>query len=155
MTPARCLFTSLAVLMASTCAAQDGSAWQAIAGVPPGTKVRLSLKSHERVTDTLRGSTAEQVTVGNVVAKREDVLKLERFRTGGWSRGKTAAVGALIGGGAGAAIGVASDTCHRGDIICIPRAAVGGVLGAAGAIVGAVIGALVPHHRTDVVYEAR
>lgn len=154
MTPARCLLTSLAVLMASTCVAQDRSDWQAIAAVPQGTQVRLSMKSREKVTDSFRGFTPEQVTVGSVVAKREDVLKLERFRTGGWSRGKTAAVGALIGGGAGAAIGVAGG-CTRGTFLCLSRGTLGGVLGAAGAIVGAVIGVAVPHRRTDVVYAAR
>jgi hypothetical protein len=38
-------------------------------------------------------------------AKREDVAKLERYRSG-LGRGKTALVGAAIGGGGGAVIGI-------------------------------------------------
>ena len=46
--------------------------------------------------------------VGTVTASRETVLKIERYRLGGWGRGKTAAVGALIGFGGGFAIGAAA-----------------------------------------------
>jgi hypothetical protein len=100
--------------------------------------------------------TAEQVTVGSTTAKREDVTKLERYRKGGWSRGKTAAVGALIGGGSGLAVGVAGGGCSRhGFGPCFTRGQIGAALGAFGAVLGAGIGALIPHHRTDVIYVAK
>jgi hypothetical protein len=151
----RLLLASVAVLAVSSCAAQDRSDWQSVAKVQPGTKVRLSLKSRRTFIDEFKGSTADQVTVGTVVAKREDVRRLERFRSGGRGRGKTAAIGALIGGGAGAVIGVAAGGCHTGDFICFSRGTVGAVLGAVGAIVGALAGALIPPHHTEVVYAAR
>jgi hypothetical protein len=152
----RCrLLAFVASLAVAACAAQDRSDWQSVAKVQPGTKVRLSLKSHQTVTDDFKGSTAEQVTVGTVVAKREDVQKLERYRSGGWGRGKTAVIGALIGGGAGAAIGAAAGGCHTGDFICFSRGTVGAILGAVGAIIGAGVGALIPPRRTEVVYAAR
>ena len=147
--------TCVAVLLIATCAAQDRSDWQSVAQVQPGTKVRLSLKSHPAVTDSFKGSTSDQITVGAVVAKREDVLKLELYRSGGWSRGKTAAVGALIGGGAGGAIGAAAGGCHQGDFICFSRGTTGAVLGAVGAIIGTAIGALIPHHHMEVLYAVR
>jgi hypothetical protein len=151
----RLLLAFAAFLAVPVCAAQDRSDWQSVAKVQPGTKVRLSLKSHQTVTDDFKGSTAEQVTVGTVIARREDVRKLERYRSGGWGRGKTAAIGALIGGGAGAAIGVAGGGCHTGEFICFSRGTLGGVLGAVGALIGAGVGALIPPRRTDVVYAAR
>jgi hypothetical protein len=145
----------MATLAIPACMAQNRSDWQALSALPPGAKVRLSLKSRPKVTDGFQAVTEEQVTVGSVVARREDVLKLERFRTGVWSRGKTAAVGAAIGGGAGTVIGVAAGGCRTGDFICVTRGQAGAILGITGAIIGAVIGVAVPHHRTDVVYAAR
>jgi hypothetical protein len=127
----RCLLlAAVALLAVSVCAAQDRSDWQSVAKVQPGTKVRLSLKSHETVTDDFKES------------------------TGGWGRGKTAAIGALIGGGAGAAIGVAAG-CNTHDFICFSRGTVAAVLGAVGAIIGCTVGALIPPRRTEVVYAAR
>jgi hypothetical protein len=81
---------------------------------------------------------------------------VERYRSGGWSRGKTAAVGALIGFGGGATIGAAAaGGCHKGDFICFTRPVTGLALGAVGAVLGTAVGALVPHHRTDLIYVAK
>jgi len=65
-----------------------------------GDRIRLSLKTGP-VEGTFQSWTPQQVTAGTVTARREDVLKIERYRQGGWGRGKTAAVGAAIGLGVG------------------------------------------------------
>jgi hypothetical protein len=77
-------------------------------------------------------------SVGTITARREDVLKIERYLHGGWGRGKTTAVGALIGFGGGFAIGATAGGCRQGQFgPCITRGTLGGVLGAAGAVIGA------------------
>jgi hypothetical protein len=144
----------LPALAVCLCAGQDRSDWQALAALRPGDEVRVSVRSQKPVTGTFQAWNADQVTVASVATKRADVLKLERRRIGGWSRGKTAAVGALIGGGAGVGIGAAAGGC-KGFGICISRGTAAALVGASGAAVGAIIGALVPHHRMDTIYEAR
>jgi hypothetical protein len=146
---------SLLVLASLCCAAQDVADWQSLNALHPGDKVRLSLRSQTSVIDIFKESSADQVTVGSVVAHKSDVLKVERYRSGEWSRGKTAAVGALIGLGGGATVGAAAGACHKGDFIYVSRPVLGVALGALGAILGAAVGALVPHHRTDLIYAAK
>jgi hypothetical protein len=88
-----------------------------------------------------------------VTAKREDVLKIERYRPGGWGRGKTAAVGALVGFGGGFAIGAATGGCHQGQFgPCLSRGTLGVAIGGVGAVVGAGIGALLPRHSKELIY---
>lgn len=142
----------LLLLAASAGVGQD---WQALAQLHAGDKVRLTLKAG-RVNDAVFTSfTVDQITVGGTTAKREDVMKLERYRHT-LSRGATAAIGAAIGGGAGAGIGAGVGGCKSGQFgPCIGRGEAAGIVGGAGAAVGAIIGALLPHHRFDVLYAAR
>lgn len=134
--------------------AQDRKAWQSVSQLRPGDQVRVRLKSRDAIAGSFQAWTPDEVTVGGSTAKRADVTKVERFRKGGWSRGKTAAVGALIGGGAGAAIGVAAGGCgSHGFGPCFTRGQVGAVMGGVGAVVGAVVGLVIPHRRTDVIYQ--
>jgi hypothetical protein len=119
--------------------------------------VKLSLiKGQYSVTGSFQAWTPEQVTVGSTTAKRKDVAKVERFRTGVWGRGKTSLVGALIGGGAGSAIGAGVGGCGHNSLgPCVTRAEGAGIAGGVGAIVGAIVGAVLPHHRMDLIYMAK
>lgn len=124
------------------CAAADGQDrhdWQSLAQLQPGDRVRLSLKTGP-VTDTFQSWTPQELTVGTVTAKREDVIKIERYHHGG-SRGKHAAIGASF------------NLC--GGFICITRPEAGAVAGGAGAAVGGVIGALLPARSEEVIYSSR
>jgi hypothetical protein len=146
----------LLLFSALTSYAQDQSAWQSLARLQAGDRVRLSLKSRSAITGTFGGWTPEQITVNSTTEKRESVTKLERYRKPGWSRGKTAVVGAVIGGGAGVAVGVAGGGCSsHGFGPCFTRVQIGAALGAFGAVLGGGIGALIPHHRTDVIYSIK
>jgi hypothetical protein len=150
------LICPLLLLLPALTFAEDRSTWQNLIQLQAGDTVRLSLKSRGAVTGTYHEWTPEQVTVGSTTAKREDVTKLERYRKGAWGRGKTAGMGALIGGGAGAGIGAASAGCKSGSFgPCITRFGGAAIVGAAGAIVGALVGALIPPHKMDVIYSVR
>jgi hypothetical protein len=145
-----------AVCSLSTAAhAQDRHDWQSLAQLKPGDSIRLSLKTGP-VTGAFQAFTPDQITAGTVTAKKEDVVKIERYRQGTWGRGKTAAIGALIGFGAGFGIGAGLTGCgHTQFGPCISRGAGGAIAGAAGAIVGAGIGALIPHHSKDLIYSVK
>jgi hypothetical protein len=147
---------ALLLFLVLNCYAQDRFLWQSLDRLQAGDQVRLSLKSHIAITGTFGGWTPEQITVNSTSEKREDVTKLERLRKAGWSRGKTAVVGALIGGGAGVAVGVAGGGCSsHGFGPCFTRGQIGAALGVFGAVVGAGIGALIPHHRVELIYLAK
>ena len=144
------------LLFAALLPAQDRSDWQTISQLRPGEQVKLSLKGQHSVTGSFQVWTPEQVTVGSTTARREDVTKVERFRTGVWGRGKTALIGALIGGGAGAAIGGGAGGCGHNSLgPCVTRAEGAGIVGGAGGLVGAIVGAVLPHHRMDLIYMAK
>ena len=148
---------ALAVICTFATAAQpnDRRDWQSLAHLQAGDQILLSLKSGP-VTGAFRSFTPEQVTAGTVTAKKEDVLKVERYRPGAWGRGKKAAVGALIGFGAGFVIGAAAGGSHPGQLgPNISRGALGAGIGAAGAVVGAAIGALLPRHTRELIYSAK
>jgi hypothetical protein len=101
-------FTLLYAL--TTVQGQDRHDWKSLARVHTGDRVRVSLK-----TGPLEGEfqnwTPQELTVGTVMAKQEDVIKIERYRHGG-SRAKNAAFGAIIGFAGGFAIGAGVEGCH-------------------------------------------
>ena len=146
---------TLAVLcaLATAAAGQDRSDWQSLAQLRPGDTIRLSLKTGS-VNAAFRDFAPQQVTAGNVTAKKEDVLKVERYRKGG--RGKAAAIGAVIGFGAGFTIGAATGGgCGHSIGPCLSRGALGGILGGVGAILGAGVGALLPRRSTELIYAVK
>ena len=146
---------ALICALGSAAAAQDRRDWQSLAQLHSGDNIRLSLKTGP-VEGVFQNWTPQQVTASTVTARREDVLKLERYRPGGWGRGKTAAVGALIGFGGGFAIGAAVGGCHQGQFgPCVSRGALGAGVGAAGAVIGAGVGALLPRHNKELIYSAK
>ncbi len=148
-------FLTLIVFLATVTAvaAQDRHSWDSLSQLKPGDKVRLSLTRRRPVTGEFQSWTQEQVTVGTVSAKKEDVLKVERYRLGGWGRGKTAAAGAAIGFGGGFAVGAALGGCSKNKFgPCISRGEFGAIVAGIGAVVGALIGAALPHHSKDVIY---
>ena len=136
--------------------AQDRHDWQSLAQLQPGDKIRLSLKTGP-VTGVFQTWTPEQVTAGTVTARKEDVLKVERYGHGGSGRGRHVAIGALIGFGGGFAIGAGiTGGCQQGQFApCISRGLGGAVAGAAGAVVGAGIGALLPAHGKELIYSVK
>ena len=151
-------FLILALLGAVPAAleAQDRHDWQSLAQLQAGDKIHLSLRTGPGVNATFQTWTPDQVTAATITAKREDVLKIERYRQGIWGRGKTAAVGALIGFGGGFGVGVGLTGCSKDQFgPCISRGAGGAIVGGAGALIGAGIGALIPHHARDVIYSVK
>jgi hypothetical protein len=145
----------LILALVCTAHAQDHHDWQSLTKLQTGDKIRLALKTGSS-TEVFQSFTPEDLKAGTLTAKKEDVLRIERFGHAGWSRGKKAALGAAIGFGGGFAVGAAATGCNDRQIgICISRGAGGAVVGAAGAIVGAGIGALLPTHGKELIYSAK
>jgi hypothetical protein len=136
---------------ASSAWGQDRHDWQSVSGLQAGDRVRVVLKTGP-VEGEFQKWTPEDATFGTVTAKREDVIKIERYRRGG-SRGKHAAFGALIGFGGGFAIGASVNLCV-GLGPCVKRPVGGAVVGGAGAVIGALIGALLPTHSREIIYSS-
>jgi hypothetical protein len=113
------LNTSLTLLLlcvlGTAAEGQDRRDWQSLAQLQAGDKIRLSLKTGP-VDGAFQNWTPQQVTAGAVIARREEVLKIERYRQGGLGRGKAAAVGALIGFGGGFAVGAGAVRLSAGPI---------------------------------------
>jgi hypothetical protein len=151
----RLLMLALLCTVQTTAQAQDRSDWQSLAALHAGDKVRLTVKSGSS-EGVFQSWTPEQVTVGAVTARKEDLLKVEQYRKGGGlGRGKKALIGALIGFGRGFAIGVGVEGCNSPG--CVGRGEGGPVAGAVGALIGAGIGAALPAHRRtlQIIYVAK
>jgi hypothetical protein len=134
--------------------AQDRRDWQSLSKLHAGDTVRLSLKSGP-VVGAFQSWTPQQVTAGAVTARREDVLRIERYHHGS-GRGKHAAIGALIGFGGGFAIGAAAGGCHQGQFgPCVSRKLAGAAAGGVGAAIGAGIGALLPRQTKELIYSMK
>ena len=146
-------FLALVMLcaLASSALGQDRHDWQSVSRLGIGDRLRVSLRTGP-VDGVFQSWTPQDVTVGTVTAKREDVVKVERYRHGG-ARGKHAGVGALIGFGGGFAIGASVNLCV-GFGPCISRPEGGAVVGGAGAVIGALIGALLPARSKELIYSS-
>lgn len=140
--------------LATAACAQDRHDWQSLAQLHAGDRILLSLKTGA-VKGAFQAWTPEEVTADTLMARKEDVLKVERYREGGWGRGTHALIGALVGFGGGFAAGAAAGGCRPNELLCLGRGTVGAVFGGVGALAGAGIGALVPPHKKDVIYSAR
>jgi hypothetical protein len=140
--------------LATAAVAQDQHDWQSLARLGSGDQVRMVLKTGP-VSGNFQNWTAEGLTVGTVAARKEDVLKIERFRHGG-SRGKHAAIGAVMGFGGGFAVGAGAGGDCKGSLgPCFSRQSVGALAGGVGAVIGGVVGACLPAHRKELIYSAR
>jgi hypothetical protein len=138
--------------LATAAVGQDRHDWQSLARLQSGDRVRVSLKTGP-VDGEFQSWTPQELTVGTVTAKREDVIKIERYRHGG-SRAKHAAFGAMFGFAGGFAIGASVNLCSGGLGPCIKRPEGGAVAGGAGAVIGALIGVLLPTHPKEVIYSS-
>lgn len=141
----------LLALFAGLCGAQDRHDWKSVAGLAAGDKVRITLKTGKPFTGSFRSWTPDGVTVEARTIQRDDVKKVERQRSGG--RWKHVAIGAAIGFGGGFAIGAAAGGCRPNEILCFGRGKTGAAVGAVGLVVGAAIGAALPAHRRQILYE--
>jgi hypothetical protein len=151
-------FLTLALLSAlGTAGAGDRHDWQSLAALKAGDRISVSLKSGP-VDGAFENWTPDQLTAGAASAKKTDILKVQRYRQGGMGRGGHAAVGALIGFGAGFAIGAVADpSCHPNEFLClrVSRGVTGAIVGAAGAAVGALVGVLIPRHSKELIYSVK
>lgn len=134
--------------------AQNSYNWNSLGQLKTNDRVSISFKDRSPLRGPFRGWTADQVTVGDTSATKEEVLRLERYRAGGWSRGKTAAIGALIGFGGGFTVGAAAGGGCGKFGPCFSRGATGAVGGAFGAVIGGLVGAALPHHTKELIYAA-
>jgi hypothetical protein len=150
------LLSKLVLLCALVAVAQgqDRHDWQSVARLHSGDRIRVVLKAGP-VEGEFLNSTPEGLTVGTATSKREDVLKIQRYRHRG-SRAKHAAIGALIGFGGGFAIGAAvGGDCPGGLGPCFSRKSVGVLTASVGAVIGGVIGVCLPVHGKELIYSAR
>jgi hypothetical protein len=106
------LTVALMCALGTAAAGRDRHDWQSLEQLQIGDRIRLSLKTGP-VDGGFHNWTPQQVTAGTVTAKREDVLKIERYRPGGGGRAVHAAIGALIGFGGGFAIGAGVTGCNK------------------------------------------
>jgi hypothetical protein len=145
------------LILALVCAAQaqDRHEWQSLTKLQTGDKIRLTLKTGSS-TDVFQSFTPEELKTGTLTAKKEDVVKVERFGHEGWGRGKKAALGAAIGFGGGFAVGAAVTGCDPHQFgPCFSRGLGGAAMGGVGALVGAGVGALLPVHGKELIYSAK
>ena len=151
------LTLTLFCALATVAAGQERHDWQSVAGLQAGDRIRLTLKAGKAgpVEGVFGNWTPQEVTAGTVTARREDVVKIERYRKGGWGRGKKAILGAAIGFGGGFAIGEAVGRCKQGQLCLVGRGAVGAVFGGLGLLIGGGIGALLPVHNKELIYWAK
>jgi hypothetical protein len=142
------LFLKLMLLGALVAPAQgqDRHDWQSLARLYSGDRVRVVLKTAP-VDGEFQSWTPQELTVGTVTAKREDVIKIERYRHGG-SRAKHAAFGAMIGFAGGFAGGATHPLFNT-------PAQQGAIVGGAGAVIGGIIGVLLPTHSKELIYSSQ
>lgn len=140
----------------ATANGQDRTDWRSLGRLIPGDRVVVSLNTRGTTGGIFKEWSPEWIALDFGTARREEVLKISRYRTGVWSRGKTALLGAAIGGAAGLGVGIGTgDNCKGSLGPCFSRASFGGALAGVGAVIGASIGALIPHRGLDVIYAAR
>ena len=142
----RSLITLLVSMAVSSGAAnaQDRHDWQSLAHLKTGDHIRLSLKTGP-VDGVFQSWTAQDLTMGSTTTKREEVLRIERYRPGAKNgRLKHALIGALIGFGAGFGIGEGVGRCKTGQLCVVSGNEVGLVGAGIGTVAGAGIGALFP-----------
>jgi hypothetical protein len=132
---------------------QQVSDWRSLSRLQPGDQVKVSLKSGGTLTGEFRSWSDEGLAVGLTNANRPDVTRLERYRKGVWSLKKRVAVAGLIGAAGGVVFGVVVGGCKpNGFGPCFSRAETGAAGAGAGFVLGAIIGAVIPRHKTEVIF---
>lgn len=135
--------------------AQDRADWRSLGQLKPGDRVAVLLKAHGTTVATFQSWSPDQIALDSLTIRKQDVQRVSRYRTGVWSRGKTALLGATIGGVAGLGVGLGlGGNCGHSLGPCPSRGALGAIFAGIAAAVGAGIGALLPHRRVDVIYAA-
>ena len=134
----------VSLLLASVTSAQNTGDWSALSAVAAGSKLVVKLKTEKSVEGKLSNvsDTALSLSVKNrpVELRREDVLSVHRVV--GKSATKATLIGAGVGAGTGAVIGLAGSASHD-SFNDLDKAVTAGlsVIGAgAGAITGYLIG---------------
>ncbi len=149
----------LSCVLSAAAFGQDRHDWQSVSRLQTGDRVRVSLKTGH-VEGQFQSWTPQDATVGTVSAKREDVIKVERYRHGG-SRARHIGIGALIGFGGGFAIGasVTGDcggrTLGSGGLGPCATRPEGAIIGGMGAVIGAIVGVLLPVHSKELIYSTK
>lgn len=138
---------------------QDRHDWQSLSRLQTGDRVRVVLKTGP-MEGQFQSWTPQEARFGTFTAKREDVIKIDRYRHDG-SRAKHAGVGALIGFGGGFAIGASVTGGCGGRTLgsgglgpCATRPEGGAIVGGMGAVIGAIIGVLLPTHSKELIYSS-
>ncbi|HEX7359132.1 MAG TPA: hypothetical protein VF283_01445 [Bryobacteraceae bacterium] len=149
------LSTTVLLALAAVSTAQDPHNWNSLGQLKTGDQVRISLTGRSPLTGAFRNWSPDQVTIADMSLRKKDVLQVQRYRRGVWSRGKRAAIGALIGFGSGFALGAAVIDCGKAGPNSCSRAGAGASGGAVGAVIGAAIGAALPHHNRELIYSAK
>ena len=141
----------VAALSSSVIGAPAGG-WDALRRLSRGDLVRVTLSSGAPVEAVFEAWTENAISVGSIRIAREQVNRVE-LRKRGWGRGKKAAVGALVGFGSGFLIGFAGTPSGSGSTSLGTRTENGGTLAVLGAVAGAAIGAALPNHRYELIYQ--
>jgi hypothetical protein len=119
--------------------------WSGVTSLQPGQKVSIELKNGKKVKGKFGSASETSITISRGKntedVTRADIRKV--FRENGGSVGKSTLVGAGIGGGAGAILGVSTGGCDNSGWFCITRGQAAAVVGIMGATVGALTGLVV------------
>src|SRR5579862_9321357 len=84
--------------------AQERGNWQVLAQLHPGDRVTVAVKARGSKKGIFQSWDADQIHLESATVRREEVQTVARQRAGGWGRGKTALLGAGIGGAIGAGV---------------------------------------------------
>jgi len=126
--------------------------WDILKGLAPGDQIKIAVKNGKSETGTLRGVTEDgivlRLTAENRLFERHSISAVFTKHEG--HRPRNALIGALVGAGAGLAIGAVSDAHDRNDWI-LPNLGKT-LLPPMGAVVGVGFGALLPSGNWKKIY---
>jgi hypothetical protein len=116
--------------------------WSALRAVERGSKLSVTLKTGKTFKGRLGGVTDSALTLSihdkATDFAREDVQSVYEIR--GKSAKKATLIGAAVGGGIGAIVGVAGGDSGDGGFVIISKGQAAAALGALGAGAGALVG---------------
>ncbi len=152
------IFTVVAIAglfaLAATAADKPEASWENVQQLKSGQRIQIMRRGLKSVNGHFVKVAGDSLTLktaaGEQTVNRVDITRITRS---GGKRGRNALIGAAAGGGAGAAVGAASGGCHPGELICLGRGAVAGILAGVGIVAGAVVGVAIPGYTT--IYQAK